>query len=101
MPICGQFTWLIDSFEVSDALKLSSGGDLLIHTLGKIESNYSIPEKQKLGVRITKALFSFHLQQEGYEYVELLKPDYFPGGFVHHHKEQKQIAFQKSVWMGF
>jgi len=45
---------------------LSSGDDLLLHALGKTEADYSIHEKQKLGVRITKAFFSCHLQGEKY-----------------------------------
>lgn len=74
--------------------------------LEKTEDNYSILEKQKLDVRITKGVvwvsFFCHLQGEGYEYVEILDPDCFQGGFVHHHhKEQKSAASHKLLQMGF
>lgn len=51
-----------------------------------MEGNYSILEKQKLGVTITKALFFYDLQGE-YEYMEVLDPDCFQGFVHHHHKE--------------
>lgn len=52
-----------------------------------MEDNYSILEKQKLGVTITKALFFYDLQGEEYEYMEVLYPDCFQGFVHHHHKE--------------
>lgn len=55
-----------------------------------------MPQKQKLdGCKNYKSLFFCHLQAEGYEYVEVLDPDYFQGDFIHHHHHHHHHKEQK------